>query len=449
MAVMQIYNETEKLISFEKNDRDARILIRIEFNKIIDSANVILKKPDSKISKGVLSNKIKRLESANDVVEKRLADGHLGSARRVQGLMIQEISTLLKIIDLNKRAEEEFEKVFLPRIEEIRSDLDLYILNDNDKSKIQTMFDNFLSEFERQKNSFYQSMYVMEYDQLVVKYNKLIELVRAFEIKLELEHSMKMFIKHNYSEIKSLFEQFFSDYKKLEEVIEYNSKLNNNVDSIRVRYNALGQRLSFFDESVLSFFQSIDEKSGRSESLEQDKISDRLQELLKTLQEYYTNIYEMSLKLQSTKSIDEKLGAKIHDIRKVLSTTEVIMAKNTQLTELIKYSKEIGEIYAIINSIEADQNTRILLTVPENYKRAMKLLDARLDQAIRIKEEIFNVILLEQISQKAIVYLSLLNVNDSLKDEEILSIMEIYNRREFKEAINVTIALLNQRIDRN
>ncbi|AUF83367.1 hypothetical protein CXP39_00920 [Mesoplasma syrphidae] len=449
MAVMQIYNETEKLITFEKNDRDARILTRIEFNKIVDSANVILKKTDGKMSHAILINKIKRLEQVNGIVEKKIGDGQLTSARRIQALMIEELIVLLKVMDLNKRAEEEIEKVFSTRISEIKRDLDRYILSNEDFNKAQKMFADFVEKFEAQKKSFYDSMFLLNYKDAMIKYNTLVEIVKTFEIKLEVERSMKVFIKHNYDEIKYLFGQFFIDYKKLEEVIEYNRRLNNDVDSIRVNYESMNHSVELFNDSVLVFFQNIDAKKENSESLEQEKLSDRLAELLKTLQIYYARIYDLSLKLQSTKSIDEKLGAKIHDIRKVLSTTEVIMAKNTQLTELSKYSKEINEIYKNINSTETDQNVRILLTEPENFKRAIKSLDGCLEQAIRIKEEIFNVILLEQISQKAIVYLSLANVNDSLKDEQIANIMELYNKRDFKHAINITIELLNQQIDRN
>lgn len=449
MAVMQIYNETEKIITFEKNDRDARILTRIEFNKILDNVNVILKRPDSKISHPILINKIKRLELVNGIVEKKIADGQLANARRIQALMIEELIEVLKVIDLNKRAEEEIEKVFSTRIKEIKNDLDRYALSNEDHNKIQKMFTTFINEFETHKKNFYEAIFGLKYQDAMVKYNLLVEIVKSFEIKLEAERSMKMFIKHNYDEVKYLFHQFFVDYKKLEEVIEYNYRLNNDVDSIRVHYESMRQPVELFSDSVVGFFQNIDAKKQNNESLEQDKLSERLAELLKTLQTYYTRIYEMSLKLQSTKSIDERLGARIHDIRKVLSTTEVIMAKNTQLTELSKYLREINVIYEFINSIETDQATRVRLTEPENYKRAMKSLNAYLEQAIRIKEEIFNVILLEQISQKAIVYLTSLNINNSLNDHQIADIMEFYNKREFKHAINKTIELLNQQVDRN
>ncbi|WP_026389189.1 hypothetical protein [[Acholeplasma] multilocale] len=447
MTISSFYDaiaETDAFMEMEAIHKDAKILLRQEFNKIQREMSGMLENPRLKFDQQEIRKRNNDIEKMHRLFDKNVIKGDFSASMQIVNALFKYLKGFAGFLDFIYRADDYLNVVAVEKLEGLKAHfLEINLTDEERLNKIQK-YEMLKEHYEKYRDQIVLNISNFKYSTAVEYLADLEMVITNFEVDVKYENEIKKFMTNNLDDLANLFSRLQIDYRAVGDVINFTSELGQDVQRARIIHEQMSSKVMTLNAQFKELYTSIKKTNERGGKLDIYKIKDLLNNYLNYLIEYYEELRRITKTLRTKKNVMENIDSKISDIRNAVSTSEAILIKNQRIPDLYKFKTRINEIYKVINRASEDDLYRQKMVMPENYTSALEILDSYLVKALKIKDEIFDALLLEVLTQKAIVYLERYSTNDSKVEQSLIDILQIYESKNVKEALSKTTSILKE-----
>ncbi|WP_434326003.1 hypothetical protein [Mycoplasma leachii] len=443
--VNQIYLETQKVTKAEFLLRDYHIVLQ---NHINDLSDIVLKEQENNelnIDKKIISNYQETFFKKMIVCEYYIKIGNFKEAYSKLNFLSNNVVEYIKFLDDHYKITKffEFNGVLDSKLQEIKNKLQLDTKQENNQlisSQIYLLENQFLEK----KQDIEKLLFNAKTQQAFLIVESLIKNIQNLDVILEYGEQVLVLFETNVKNIRTILLAFNTEIIKTEDLINFNSNLNNDISDIKIEFEKIKNNFNLIRTQINNKYEKLRSNLIQLDSLLTDSVN-YISIVLSELEKYYTKLIDIKTLLKTKIVVLRDLETKYDSIKTLLLTSEAIMKKYEDLIDWTHYKEIINNKFLIINFINKNLELEINNFV-NDYDSLLILntqLDNQLDQVEQLHLSIQQVVVINKMAQEIIIYISK-HLTDSSNSNVFLEIINKYNEKDYKKAINLGIHLIRK-----
>ncbi|MCK8461907.1 hypothetical protein MZO39_02600 [Mycoplasma capricolum subsp. capricolum] len=443
--VNQIYFETQRVTKVEFLLRDYRIILQ---NHINDLSDIVLKEQENNelnINKKIISNYQETFFKKMIVCEYYIKVGNFKEAYNKLNLLSNNVVEYIKFLDDHYKITKffEFNGVLDLKLQEIKNKVQLDTNQENNQlitSQIYLLENQFLEK----KQEIEKLLFNAKTQQAFLIVESLIKNIQNLDVILEYGEQVLALFETNVKKIRTILLAFNTEIIKTEDLINFNSNLNNDINDIKIEFEEIKNNFNLTRTQINNKYEMLRSNFIQLDSLLTDSVN-YISIVLLELEKYYTKLIDIKTLLKTKIVVLRDLETKYDDIKTLLLTSETIMKKYEDLIDWTHYKEIIDNKFLIINfinkNLELESNNFL-----NDYDSLLVLntqLDNQLEQVEQLHLSIQQVVVINKMAQEIIIYITK-HLTDSSNSNVFLEILNKYNEKDYKKVINLGIHLIRK-----
>ncbi|WP_434336419.1 hypothetical protein [Mycoplasma capricolum] len=443
--VNQIYFETQRVTKVEFLLRDYRIILQ---NHINDLSDIVLKEQENNelnINKKIISNYQETFFKKMIVCEYYIKIGNFKEAYNKLNLLSNNVVEYIKFLDDHYKITKffEFNGVLDLKLQEIKNKVQLDTNQENNQlitSQIYLLENQFLEK----KQEIEKLLFNAKTQQAFLIVESLIKNIQNLDVILEYGEQVLALFETNVKKIRTILLAFNTEIIKTEDLINFNSNLNNDINDIKIEFEEIKNNFNLTRTQINNKYEMLRSNFIQLDSLLTDSVN-YISIVLLELEKYYTKLIDIKTLLKTKIVVLRDLETKYDDIKTLLLTSEAIMKKYEDLIDWTHYKEIIDNKFLIINfinkNLELESNNFL-----NDYDSLLVLntqLDNQLEQVEQLHLSIQQVVVINKMAQEIIIYITK-HLTDSSNSNVFLEILNKYNEKDYKKVINLGIHLIRK-----
>ncbi|ABC01750.1 hypothetical protein [Mycoplasma capricolum] len=443
--VNQIYFETQRVTKVEFLLRDYRIILQ---NHINDLSDIVLKEQENNelnINKKIISNYQETFFKKMIVCEYYIKVGNFKEAYNKLNLLSNNVVEYIKFLDDHYKITKffEFNGVLDLKLQEIKNKVQLDTNQENNQlisSQIYLLENQFLEK----KQEIEKLLFNAKTQQAFLIVESLIKNIQNLDVILEYGEQVLALFETNVKKIRTILLAFNTEIIKTEDLINFNSNLNNDINDIKIEFEEIKNNFNLTRTQINNKYEMLRSNFIQLDSLLTDSVN-YISIVLLELEKYYTKLIDIKTLLKTKIVVLRDLETKYDDIKTLLLTSEAIMKKYEDLIDWTHYKEIIDNKFLIINfinkNLELESNNFL-----NDYDSLLVLntqLDNQLEQVEQLHLSIQQVVVINKMAQEIIIYITK-HLTDSSNSNVFLEILNKYNEKDYKKVINLGIHLIRK-----
>ncbi|WP_434328843.1 hypothetical protein V2P69_01490 [Mycoplasma capricolum subsp. capricolum] len=443
--VNQIYFETQRVTKVEFLLRDYRIILQ---NHINDLSDIVLKEQENNelnINKKIISNYQETFFKKMIVCEYYIKIGNFKEAYNKLNLLSNNVVEYIKFLDDHYKITKffEFNGVLDLKLQEIKNKVQLDTNQENNQlisSQIHLLENQFLEK----KQEIEKLLFNAKTQQAFLIVESLIKNIQNLDVILEYGEQVLALFETNVKNIRTILLAFNTEIIKTEDLINFNSNLNNDINDIKIEFEEIKNNFNLTRTQINNKYEMLRSNFIQLDSLLTDSVN-YISIVLLELEKYYTKLIDIKTLLKTKIVVLRDLETKYDDIKTLLLTSEAIMKKYEDLIDWTHYKEIIDNKFLIINfinkNLELESNNFL-----NDYDSLLVLntqLDNQLEQVEQLHLSIQQVVVINKMAQEIIIYITK-HLTDSSNSNVFLEILNKYNEKDYKKVINLGIHLIRK-----
>nr|WP_237024719.1 hypothetical protein [Mycoplasma capricolum] len=443
--VNQIYFETQRVTKVEFLLRDYRIILQ---NHINDLSDIVLKEQENNelnINKKIISNYQETFLKKMIVCEYYIKIGNFKEAYNKLNLLSNNVVEYIKFLDDHYKITKffEFNGVLDLKLQEIKNKVQLDTNQENNQlisSQIYLLENQFLEK----KQEIEKLLFNAKTQQAFLIVESLIKNIQNLDVILEYGEQVLALFETNVKNIRTILLAFNTEIIKTEDLINFNSNLNNDINDIKMEFEEIKNNFNLTRTQINNKYEMLRSNFIQLDSLLTDSVN-YISIVLLELEKYYTKLIDIKTLLKTKIVVLRDLETKYDGIKTLLLTSEAIMKKYEDLIDWTHYKEIIDNKFLIINfiikNLELKSNNFL-----NDYDSLLVLntqLDNQLEQVEQLHLSIQQVVVINKMAQEIIVYITK-HLTDSSNSNVFLEILNKYNEKDYKKVINLGIHLIRK-----
>ncbi|WP_434324443.1 hypothetical protein [Mycoplasma capricolum] len=443
--VNQIYFETQRVTKVEFLLRDYRIILQ---NHINDLSDIVLKEQENNelnINKKIISNYQETFFKKMIVCEYYIKVGNFKEAYNKLNLLSNNVVEYIKFLDDHYKITKffEFNGVLDLKLQEIKNKVQLDTNQENNQlitSQIYLLENQFLEK----KQEIEKLLFNAKTQQAFLIVESLIKNIQNLDVILEYGEQVLALFETNVKNIRTILLAFNTEIIKTEDLINFNSNLNNDINDIKIEFEEIKNNFNLTRTQINNKYEMLRSNFIQLDSLLTDSVN-YISIVLLELEKYYTKFIDIKTLLKTKIVVLRDLETKYDGIKTLLLTSEAIMKKYEDLIDWTHYKEIIDNKFLIINfinkNLELESNNFL-----NDYDSLLVLntqLDNQLEQVEQLHLSIQQVVVINKMAQEIIIYITK-HLTDSSNSNVFLEILNKYNEKDYKKVINLGIHLIRK-----
>ncbi|WP_434329694.1 hypothetical protein V2P39_01305 [Mycoplasma capricolum subsp. capricolum] len=443
--VNQIYFETQRVTKVEFLLRDYRIILQ---NHINDLSDIVLKEQENNelnINKKIISNYQETFFKKMIVCEYYIKIGNFKEAYNKLNLLSNNVVEYIKFLDDHYKITKffEFNGVLDLKLQEIKNKVQLDTNQENNQlisSQIYLLENQFLEK----KQEIEKLLFNAKTQQAFLIVESLIKNIQNLDVILEYGEQVLALFETNVKNIRTILLAFNTEIIKTEDLINFNSNLNNDINDIKIEFEEIKNNFNLTRTQINNKYEMLRSNFIQLDSLLTDSVN-YISIVLLELEKYYTKLIDIKTLLKTKIVVLRDLETKYDGIKTLLLTSEAIMKKYENLIDWTHYKEIIDNKFLIINfinkNLELESNNFL-----NDYDSLLVLntqLDNQLEQVEQLHLSIQQVVVINKMAQEIIIYITK-HLTDSSNSNVFLEILNKYNEKDYKKVINLGIHLIRK-----
>ncbi|WP_434333708.1 hypothetical protein V2P58_01175 [Mycoplasma capricolum subsp. capricolum] len=443
--VNQIYFETQRVTKVEFLLRDYRIILQ---NHINDLSDIVLKEQENNelnINKKIISNYQETFLKKMIVCEYYIKIGNFKEAYNKLNLLSNNVVEYIKFLDDHYKITKffEFNGVLDLKLQEIKNKVQLDTNQENNQlisSQIHLLENQFLEK----KQEIEKLLFNAKTQQAFLIVESLIKNIQNLDVILEYGEQVLALFETNVKNIRTILLAFNTEIIKTEDLINFNSNLNNDINDIKIEFEKIKNNFNLTRTQINNKYEMLRSNFIQLDSLLTDSVN-YISIVLLELEKYYTKLIDIKTLLKTKIVVLRDLETKYDGIKILLLTSEAIMKKYEDLIDWTHYKEIIDNKFLIINfinkNLELESNNFL-----NDYDSLLVLntqLDNQLEQVEQLHLSIQQVVVINKMAQEIIIYITK-HLTDSSNSNVFLEILNKYNEKDYKKVINLGIHLIRK-----
>ncbi|WP_434325299.1 hypothetical protein [Mycoplasma capricolum] len=443
--VNQIYFETQRVTKVEFLLRDYRIILQ---NHINDLSDIVLKEQENNelnINKKIISNYQETFFKKMIVCEYYIKVGNFKEAYNKLNLLSNNVVEYIKFLDDHYKITKffEFNGVLDLKLQEIKNKVQLDTNQENNQlisSQIYLLENQFLEK----KQEIEKLLFNAKTQQAFLIVESLIKNIQNLDVILEYGEQVLALFETNVKKIRTILLAFNTEIIKTEDLINFNSNLNNDINDIKIEFEEIKNNFNLTRTQINNKYEMLRSNFIQLDSLLTDSVN-YISIVLLELEKYYTKLIDIKTLLKTKIVVLRDLETKYDDIKTLLLTSEAIMKKYEDLIDWTHYKEIIDNKFLIINfinkNLELESNNFL-----NDYDSLLVLktqLDNQLEQVEQLHLSIQQVVVINKMAQEIIIYITK-HLTDSSNSNVFLEILNKYSEKDYKKVINLGIHLIRK-----
>lgn len=443
--VNQIYFETQRVTKVEFLLRDYRIILQ---NHINDLSDIVLKEQENNelnINKKIISNYQETFFKKMIVCEYYIKIGNFKEAYNKLNLLSNNVVEYIKFLDDHYKITKffEFNGVLDLKLQEIKNKVQLDTNQENNQlisSQIYLLENQFLEK----KQEIEKLLFNAKTQQAFLIVESLIKNIQNLDVILEYGEQVLALFETNVKNIRTILLAFNTEIIKTEDLINFNSNLNNDINDIKIEFEEIKNNFNLTRIKINNKYEMLRSNFIQLDSLLTDSVN-YISIVLLELEKYYTKLIDIKTLLKTKIVVLRDLETKYDGIKTLLLTSEAIMKKYEDLIDWTHYKEIIDNKFLIINfinkNLELESNNFL-----NDYDSLLVLntqLDNQLEQVEQLHLSIQQVVVINKMAQEIIIYITK-HLTDSSNSNVFLEILNKYNEKDYKKVINLGIHLIRK-----
>ncbi|WBX35913.1 hypothetical protein [Mycoplasma capricolum] len=443
--VNQIYFETQRVTKVEFLLRDYRIILQ---NHINDLSDIVLKEQENNelnINKKIISNYQETFFKKMIVCEYYIKIGNFKEAYNKLNILSNNVVEYIKFLDDHYKITKffEFNGVLDLKLQEIKNKVQLDTNQENNQlisSQIHLLENQFLEK----KQEIEKLLFNAKTQQAFLIVESLIKNIQNLDVILEYGEQVLALFETNVKNIRTILLAFNTEIIKTEDLINFNSNLNNDVNDIKMEFEEIKNNFNLTRTQINNKYEMLRSNFIQLDSLLTDSVN-YISIVLLELEKYYTKLIDIKTLLKTKIVVLRDLETKYDGIKTLLLTSEAIMKKYENLIDWTHYKEIIDNKFLIINfinkNLELESNNFL-----NDYDSLLVLntqLDNQLEQVEQLHLSIQQVVVINKMAQEIIIYITK-HLTDSSNSNVFLEILNKYNEKDYKKVINLGIHLIRK-----
>ncbi|WP_434323958.1 hypothetical protein [Mycoplasma capricolum] len=443
--VNQIYFETQRVTKVEFLLRDYRIILQ---NHINDLSDIVLKEQENNelnINKKIISNYQETFFKKMIVCEYYIKIGNFKEAYNKLNLLSNNVVEYIKFLDDHYKITKffEFNGVLDLKLQEIKNKVQLDTNQENNQlisSQIHLLENQFLEK----KQEIEKLLFNAKTQQAFLIVESLIKNIQNLDVILEYGEQVLALFETNVKNIRTILLAFNTEIIKTEDLINFNSNLNNDINDIKIEFEEIKNNFNLTRTQINNKYEMLRSNFIQLDSLLTDSVN-YISIVLLELEKYYTKLIDIKTLLKTKIVVLRDLETKYDGIKTLLLTSEAIMKKYEDLIDWTHYKEIIDNKFLIINfinkNLELESNNFL-----NDYDSLLVLntqLDNQLEQVEQLHLSIQQVVVINKMAQEIIIYITK-HLTDSSNSNVFLEILNKYNEKDYKKVINLGIHLIRK-----
>lgn len=435
-----IQQESEKFLSWEKIQRQTRIEVRNLINELEEESNNQLKPSWLTYDASLLKQRWNHITRALSLINKKIISGDYQLAEAYQYKTNQEIKDLIQWFDLFNQAHQLMTTVWPQKILKISQKM--YQRGD---FEIEIKFKQ-LAELKR-NFSFYQKQLLQDLAQLnyvsgAQKIQLTSDLIDNFAVFLNFDQTLRDFLNQNLTPINNLVQNLEKTVDSYEAILNQQDQKLPNFFEKQQKFQELKFELRSFNESWIAFYESLTNFSWRAD-YNLIKVRDLILSLLKKLLFFYNQLIEISKNLRTEANYKAEVESQILILQAVLGSTEVIINQHQHISGLDTHRRALNHLYTAISQIEKSEIYRENRIDAETKVAFLARLDKLIIEALDLKNNLKNRILLQILTDSMLVYLERFSAKPNFNHWHNL-VMDAYQENNLVKALNLSTQYIKQ-----
>ncbi|WFQ91187.1 chromosome segregation ATPase [Mycoplasma feriruminatoris] len=443
--VNKIYAETQQVTNVEFLLRDYRIVLQKHINDLFD---IVLKEQENNelnVDKKVIENYQETIFKKMIVCEYYIKIGNFKEAFNKLNLLSNNVIEYIKFLDDHYKITKflEFNGILDSKLKEIKNKIQVES-NQKNNQLIISQINLLEKQFVEKKQAVEKLLFHGKTSQAFLIVESLIKNTQNLDVILKYDQQVLSLFETNVKNIKTILLSFNTELIKTEELINFNSNLNNDISDIKVQFD---QIKTSFDQILNEFNKSYEKISSnfiQLNSLLVDYVN-YISNVLVELKKYYSQLVDIKTLLKNKQLVLRDLETKYDNIKTLLLTSQVVMKKYENIINWSNYKELINNKFLIMNfihkNLELEANT-----YSTDYDALLILnqqLDNQLEQVEQLHLSIEQIIVINKIAQQVIIYIAkrLAYVSNN---NVFLEIINKYQEKDYKKVINLAIHLIRK-----
>nr|VZS00619.1 hypothetical protein MF5582_00689 [Mycoplasma feriruminatoris] len=443
--VNKIYAETQQVTNVEFLLRDYRIVLQKHVNDLFD---IVLKEQENNelnVDKKVIENYQETIFKKMIVCEYYIKIGNFKEAFNKLNLLSNNVIEYIKFLDDHYKITKflEFNGILDSKLKEIKNKIQVES-NQKNNQLIISQINLLEKQFVEKKQAVEKLLFHGKTNQAFLIVESLIKNTQNLDVILKYDQQVLSLFETNVKNIKTILLSFNTELIKTEELINFNSNLNNDISDIKVQFD---QIKTSFDQILNEFNKSYEKISSnfiQLNSLLVDYVN-YISNVLVELKKYYSQLVDIKTLLKNKQLVLRDLETKYDNIKTLLLTSQVVMKKYENIINWSNYKELINNKFLIMNfihkNLELEANT-----YSTDYDALLILnqqLDNQLEQVEQLHLSIEQIIVINKIAQQVIIYIAkrLAYVSNN---NVFLEIINKYQEKDYKKVINLAIHLIRK-----
>ncbi|WFQ93694.1 chromosome segregation ATPase [Mycoplasma feriruminatoris] len=443
--VNKIYAETQQVTNVEFLLRDYRIVLQKHINDLFD---IVLKEQENNelnVDKKVIENYQETIFKKMIVCEYYIKIGNFKEAFNKLNLLSNNVNEYIKFLDDHYKITKflEFNGILDSKLKEIKNKIQVES-NQKNNQLIISQINLLEKQFVEKKQAVEKLLFHGKTNQAFLIVESLIKNTQNLDVILKYDQQVLSLFETNVKNIKTILLSFNTELIKTEELINFNSNLNNDISDIKVQFD---QIKTSFDQILNEFNKSYEKISSnfiQLNSLLVDYVN-YISNVLVELKKYYSQLVDIKTLLKNKQLVLRDLETKYDNIKTLLLTSQVVMKKYENIINWSNYKELINNKFLIMNfihkNLELEANT-----YSTDYDALLILnqqLDNQLEQVEQLHLSIEQIIVINKIAQQVIIYIAkrLAYVSNN---NVFLEIINKYQEKDYKKVINLAIHLIRK-----
>ncbi|WP_434342790.1 hypothetical protein [Mycoplasma capricolum] len=443
--VNQIYFETQRVTKVEFLLRDYRIILQ---NHINDLSDIVLKEQENNelnINKKIISNYQETFFKKMIVCEYYIKVGNFKEAYNKLNLLSNNVVEYIKFLDDHYKITKffEFNGVLDLKLQEIKNKVQLDTNQENNQlisSQIYLLENQFLEK----KQEIEKLLFNAKTQQAFLIVESLIKNIQNLDVILEYGEQVLALFETNVKNIRTILLAFNTEIIKTEDLINFNSNLNNDINDIKIEFEEIKNNFNLTRTQINNKYEMLRSNFIQLDSLLTDSVN-YISIVLLELEKCYNKLIDIKTLLKTKIVVLRDLETKYDSIKTLLLTSEAIMKKYEDLIDWTHYKEIIDNKFLIINfinkNLELESNNFL-----NDYDSLLVLntqLDNQLEQVEQLHLSIQQVVVINKMAQEIIIYITK-HLTDSSNSNVFLEILNKYNEKDYKKVINLGIHLIRK-----
>ncbi|ASZ09351.1 hypothetical protein CK556_03275 [Mesoplasma chauliocola] len=442
----------ENILEMQKIARDWYINVIEETNNVL---TLIKTRKDSNdiwgpktLNSKYIQNLKLYIESANLQIESAKYNEAVSSLKEAYEI----IANLIQIIDHTEKMLYLTDYQLTSKMEEIRvSILQNWGRNELEKTNKSSQFSSLFNVYSNMIKNIKSNIYSLNFEKAYETSKSILDQIKDFEKNMRYEMLIIGFVETSKININNAFSGLSNEVILIKDTMSLNEGFGfaKNINLIKSKMLNVEHTIKDIQTKYNSLLIEFDLRKTSVQKLNYAKQGSLLMDIFSKIFMSFENLRVIRSELTTKENIINEIDSRNISFKKILSIMEVMIVKNSEISILKTYEKQINEGFNKLNRAEKElkQEPEIFYN-RENYNLMINFLDSEIINFAMLRNEMASAIYLAKLAEMSLSYLNRFGGIKSIDDQIALCLAE-FEAENYEDCLRDNILILNKLTSQN